>query len=153
MTQVTKRQSAKPSDKPQDPTSTAATPLPLARNPRQAQRKRAAIDRLLDTELFKALADPTRAKLLACLVKCGRACSVSEVADCCAVDFSVVARHLAQLARVGILSAEKKGRTMWYTPCCVDLASRFRDSAAAIEQWSQNATCDADGAADCCGNG
>jgi len=131
-----------------------STPLPLARNPRQAQRKRAAIDRLLDTELFKALADPTRVKLLACLIKCGRACSVSEVADCCAVDFSVVARHLAQLARVGILSAEKKGRTVWYTPCCTELASRLRDLAAAVERWcpcvEQDA--DADGGAACYGD-
>lgn len=106
-----------------------------ARTPRQAQRRRAAIDRLLDTDLFKALSDPTRAALLACVMKTGRACNVSEVAECCAVDFSVVARHLTQLAKVGVLSAEKKGRTMWYTPCCSDLSQRLRDLAVAVEEW------------------
>ncbi|MCA9245173.1 MAG: helix-turn-helix transcriptional regulator, partial [Phycisphaerales bacterium] len=71
------------------------------------------MDRQLDTDLFKALGDPTRARLLACLLKCGRPCSVTEVAECCAVDFSVVARHLGLLARVGVLDSEKKGRTVW----------------------------------------
>ena len=51
-----------------------------------------AFDRALDAELFKALSDPTRLKLLACLAKCSRMCSVTEVAECCSVDFSVVSR-------------------------------------------------------------
>ncbi len=104
-------------------------------NPQQAARRRAAVDRRLDTDLFKALADPTRARLLACLVKCGRPCSVTEVAKCCAVDFSVVARHLGLLARAGVLTVEKKGRTVWYTPRCTDLSARLRALADAIDEW------------------
>lgn len=104
-------------------------------SPRQAVRRRAAIDRCLDPDLFKALSDPTRLKLLACLIKCGRPCSVTEVAECCSVDFSVVARHLAHLAREGLLTVEKQGRTVWYAPCCPDLTRRLRDLADAIDEW------------------
>ncbi len=93
------------------------------------------MDRRLDTEFFKALADPTRARLLACLVKCGRPCSVTEVAACCDVDFSVVARHLGLLARAGVLEAEKKGRTVWYVARCAALSGRLRALADAIDEW------------------
>ncbi len=109
--------------------------------PRQAARRRAAVDRRLDTELFKALADPTRARLLGCLVKCSRPCSVTEVAECCAVDFSVVARHLGLLARVGILEAEKKGRTVWYVARCADLSARLRALADALDEWCPSSGC------------
>lgn len=120
-------------------------------SPRQASRRRAPIDRSLDTDLFKALSDPTRAKLLACLMKCARACSVSEVAECCSVDFSVVARHLTLLARVGVLDAEKRGRTVWYTPRTSQLVAKLRDLADAIEACRPEdaSCCDAGGA--CCG--
>ena len=60
--------------------------------PRQAAKVRGPVDGLLDVELFRALADPTRVRLLACLIKCGRGCTVGEVAECCAVDLSVVSR-------------------------------------------------------------
>jgi len=118
---------------------------PVPATPRHASKRKAAVDKALDTELFKALADPTRAKLLACLIKCGRNCSVSEVAECCAVDFSVVARHLGVLARVGVLVSEKQGRTVWYRPRCEDLCRRLRGLIDAIEEWCP-ACCPADAA-------
>ncbi|MBK7403035.1 MAG: helix-turn-helix transcriptional regulator [Phycisphaerales bacterium] len=124
MTQVTKR----------------SNPAPKApRSPKQAARRRAAVDKLLDPDLFKAFADPTRVKLLTCLIKCGRRCSVTEVAECCSVDFSVVARHLALLAGVGALEATKEGRTMWYAPRCNDLSHRLRALADAIDEWCGSA--------------
>src|SRR5690606_19427041 len=79
-------------------------------SPRQAARRRARLDRVLDPELLRAIAEPTRARLLSCLLKCGRPCSVTEVAACCSIDFSMVARHLATMARAGLLTAEKRGR-------------------------------------------
>ncbi|MFG0241232.1 MAG: ArsR/SmtB family transcription factor [Phycisphaerales bacterium JB054] len=121
------------------PTTTPATP-------RQAARRRAPVDRLLDPELFKALSDPTRLKLLACVLKCSRPCSVTEVAACCSVDFSVVARHLSALARVGLLEATKEGRTVWYAPRGESLASRLRQLADAIDLCSAVSCCgDAEG--------
>ncbi|RMH13313.1 MAG: transcriptional regulator [Planctomycetota bacterium] len=105
------------------------------RSPRQAARRRAAVDRLLDTTLFKALSDQTRATLLACLIKCGRPCSVSELAECCSVDFSVVARHLSVLARAGAVEANKQGRTVWYSARCAHLCETLHALAEAIEDW------------------
>lgn len=102
--------------------------------PSKAIRRRAPVDRVLDVELFKTLSDPTRLAILACLVKCGRACTVTEVAACCSVDFSVVNRHLALLARSGLLDVEKRGRSVWYAARGDDLALRLRACAEAIER-------------------
>jgi DNA-binding transcriptional ArsR family regulator len=113
-------------------------------SPRAAARRRDELSRLLDPDLFKALADPTRLRLLACLARCARPCSVTEVAQCCDVDFSVVARHLATLARAGVLSSTKRGRTVWYALRADDLADHLRELADALES---RAPC---GDAGCC---
>lgn len=125
---------------------------PAPATPRQAARRRDPIDRLLEPELFKALSDPTRVRLLACLVKCSRPCSVTEVAECCSVDFSVVARHLSLLARCGVLEAEKQGRTVFYTPRTGALADRFDALAAALRACGEAGGCCAGGEGDdaCC---
>jgi len=109
--------------------------------PRQAAKRRSAVDRQLDVSLFRALGDATRLRILACLIKCGRPCSVSEVAECCAVDFSVVARHLGLLARAGVLKVEKSGRTVWYESRRGDLSGRLRSLADAIDEWSMSVAC------------
>jgi ArsR family transcriptional regulator len=101
--------------------------------PKQAARCCAPIDGLLDAELFKALGDPTRLSLLACLAKCGRPCSVGEIAACCAVDLSVVSRHLALLERAGALESTKEGRTVFYTVRFTELSKQLRALAKAIE--------------------
>lgn len=104
------------------------------RSPKQAATCCAPIDGALAPELFRALGDPTRISLLACIAKCGRSCSVGEVAECCSVDFSVVSRHLSLLARAGVLDAMKSGRTVTYSVRFEHLAKVFRSLAAAIEQ-------------------
>src|SRR5689334_1130924 len=83
-------------------------------SPKQAAACCRPIDGLLDPAFFKAFSDPTRVLLIACLAKCGRGCSVSEVAECCAVDFSVVSRHLSLLETAGVLESVKEGRTVFY---------------------------------------
>lgn len=93
----------------------------------------APIDDLLDAELFKALGDPTRLKLLSCLAKCGRPCSVSELTECCSVDFSVVSRHLGLLEKAGILRSAKEGRTVFYSVEYKHVAMAFRALAKAVE--------------------
>ena len=103
-------------------------------SPRQAADSPARLDALLDPELLKAIAEPTRARLLSCLLKCRRACSVTEIAECCEIDFSMVARHLATMARAGLITAEKSGRTVWYTADGSALAARCRDLAEAIDE-------------------
>ncbi len=76
---------------------------------------------------------------------------MSEVAECCSVDFSVVARHLGALQRAGLLESSKEGRTVWHRARSADLAERLRAMADAIEEWDERAgaSCDcgcADGA-------
>jgi ArsR family transcriptional regulator len=104
------------------------------RSPAQASAVRRPIDRLLDPDLFKALCDPTRARLVACLAKCGRPCSVTEVAACCAVDFSVVSRHLSTLARAGIVEATKEGRVVRYEVRYARVCAALRGLADAIDE-------------------
>jgi ArsR family transcriptional regulator, arsenate/arsenite/antimonite-responsive transcriptional repressor len=106
--------------------------------PGSALRVKAAIDERLDRQLFKALSDPTRLLVLSCLIKCGRPCSVTEIAECCDVEFSVVNKHLKVLATAGVLFAEKEGRTVWYAARCGDLCERFARLIDAIAEWCPN---------------
>ena len=111
------------------------------RTPRQAARRSAPIDRLLDAGLFRALSDPTRLRLLACISKCGRECSVTEVAQCCSVDFSVVSRHLALLAGAEILQARKEGRTVFYHVRYEELSTMLRALADAFDACCPPGAC------------
>jgi ArsR family transcriptional regulator len=113
-------------------------------SPRQAAGVAGAIDGLLDPGVFKALSDPTRLRLLACIAKCGRECGVGEVAECCSVDLSVVSRHLSALERAGVLEASRRGRTVSYRVRFAELAHMLRSLAAAIEEC-----CPAEGCGGC----
>jgi DNA-binding transcriptional ArsR family regulator len=112
----------------------SAAPLPAT--PRLAAACCSPVDDLLDPELFKAFSDPTRVLLLACIAKCGRPCSVGEVAECCSVDLSVVSRHLTLLARAGVLESSKQGRTVHYTVRYDHLCRSLRSLADALESCS-----------------
>jgi len=105
-----------------------------APTPRQASQRRTRLDELLDPDQFKALAEPTRLQLLSCLLKCGRPCSVSELAACCSVEYSTVARHLSTLARAGWVRCVKEGRVLWCAADAAALAGRFRALADAVEE-------------------
>lgn len=98
------------------------------------------VDELLDPEFFRALCDPTRLRLFSCLAKCGRACSVSEVAECCAVDLSVVSRHLRLLESAGILASTKSGRVVSYEVRYGEVATTLRRLADAIAQCEARGT-------------
>lgn len=112
--------------------------------PRLAARRCGPLDELLDPVLFKALSDPTRVTLIGCIAKCARGCSVGEVAECCSVDISVVSRHLALLARSGVLEVERQGRTVFYRVRYAELGRSLRSLAKAIEECAP-----AKGGADC----
>lgn len=116
----------------------------LPRTPKLAARRAGPLDDLLDPALFRALGDPTRVTLVSCIAKCGRACGVGEVAECCSVDLSVVSRHLGQLARAGILEATREGRSVRYRVRSRELAARFRKLAAALSAGAGR------GATECC---
>lgn len=116
-------------------------------SPRAVAGVTVPLDAALDPGLFKVLGEPTRARLMACLLKCGRGCSATEVAACCSLDFSTVTRHLATLARAGWLSAEKRGRTVWYSADASAIAGRFRALADAVESACDDVCC----GEGCCG--
>lgn len=111
------------------PLPTPAAPL----TPKQAAACCSPIDGLLRPDLFAALCDPTRARLLACLIKCARPASVTELGQCCSVDLSVVSRHLQHLGRAGIITAERDGRTVLYTVQRAALCHSLRALADAID--------------------
>lgn len=111
------------------------------RNPRQAARRPSPLDRALDAELFRSLSDPTRIRLLACLAKCARFCSVTEIAQCCSVDFSVVSRHLSMLAAAGVLESRKQGRTVSYRVRYQHLCASLRAVAGALEACCPDGAC------------
>jgi DNA-binding transcriptional ArsR family regulator len=115
-------------------------------NPKQAASVGSPLDVHLDPAFFRALADPTRVKLVSCIAKCGRGCTVSEVAECCDVDFSVVSRHLSILAASGVLGAHKAGRTMSYTVRYEHVCASLRLLADALERCGPDAS-------SCCGAG
>lgn len=117
--------------------------------PREAAGCVRPVDEWLDAGVFRALGEPTRALLFACIAKCGRACSVGEVAGCCAVDLSVVSRHLALMAAAGVLEAKKEGRTVRYGVRYGALCGALRSLADAIEECG--AGCGEACAGGCCG--
>lgn len=94
------------------------------------------LDGELSPPFFQALGDPTRCRLLACLVKCGRPCSATELAGCCELDFSTVTRHLAVLVRSGLLRSRKEGRTVWYEASATELATHFHRLGDHFARWA-----------------
>lgn len=91
------------------------------------------LDELFEPDLFKALSDPSRVALLARLAVAGRDATVSELAECCPTDLSVVSRHLAVLRSAGVLAAEKRGRKVHYRVRYEKLSRALRAMADAID--------------------
>ena len=70
-----------------------------------------------------------RHPLLARLAEGGREQTVSEVASCCPVDLSVVSRHLRTLREAGIVSADKRGKQVFYRVEVGRITSALRNLA------------------------
>ncbi len=91
------------------------------------------IEDVLEPGFFKALCDPNRIALLIRLAQCCDPCSVSQMARCCPTDLSVVSRHLAILRDAGILTAQKRGKEVFYSVRYSELVRTLRAMADAIE--------------------
>ncbi|HZE89345.1 MAG TPA: metalloregulator ArsR/SmtB family transcription factor [Verrucomicrobiae bacterium] len=102
---------------------------------RRAGGRRAGADLIgtIPPRFFRALCDPNRLALLGRLAECGRPCGVTELSGCCAVDFSVVSRHLATLRDAGILAASRRGKEIYYEVRAAELIGTLRAIADAIE--------------------
>ena len=92
----------------------------------------ADLEGLIDPAFFRALGDPNRVALVARLGRNARPTTVTEAADCCSVDLSVVSRHLAVLRQAGVVHAAKQGREVRYT-VSPDLAASLRALADALD--------------------
>lgn len=88
---------------------------------------------LLPVELFKALGDPNRVAMLAGLAAGGQTQTVTEVAECCPINISVVSRHLKILERAGVLESEKQGREVLYQVRIPHLVGLLRGVADALD--------------------
>lgn len=91
------------------------------------------LEALISPAFFKALSDPNRVTLLAELCERGEPATVSEAAGCCAVDLSVVSRHLATLRDAGLVVADKRGREVFYRVDYPGLSKTLRSIADAID--------------------
>lgn len=83
--------------------------------------------------LFKALCDPTRVSMLITLARCQCELTVSQVAECCPIDISVVSRHLSTLRGAGVLESEKRGKEVYYRVRPGALVTSLRAIADEIE--------------------
>jgi ArsR family transcriptional regulator len=94
---------------------------------------------------FKALADPNRLAIFDHFCRCSRTgtlqSNVNEVSTCCDVDLSVISRHLKSLKNAGVLSAEKKGKQVFYSLNANDIAKTLRDLADEIEGCCSTQEC------------
>ncbi len=61
--------------------------------------------------VFSALADPTRRAILSMLLEDDMA--VTDVAEPFEMSLAAISKHLAILARAGLVSQEKRGRVKW----------------------------------------
>ena len=73
------------------------------------------------TRMLRAVADPTRRRILALLKRPG-CCSIGRNTGLCACDIEkefalsqpTISHHMAILRRAGLVEAEKAGQWMWY---------------------------------------
>lgn len=62
-------------------------------------------------QIFAALADPTRRRVLAMLLEDDMA--VSDVAEPFDMSLAAISKHLATLAAAGLIRQERRGRIIW----------------------------------------
>jgi ArsR family transcriptional regulator len=120
----------------------------IPKSPKDALKSKTKLDSALNASFFKALSDATRLKILSCIAKCSRPCSVSEISECCEIDFSVVSRHLVVLARAGILDLSKEGRTVYYKVNYADVSKVFNELETAFSEYLKLKYTKSDGS--CC---
>ncbi len=99
------------------------------------------LEKTIPDGFFRALSDPTRLDLLVQLSGCRRACTVSEIADCCPVDVSVVSRHLAILRDAGLLEATRRGKQVHYRVRYDTVTATLRTVADALQRCCPDEKC------------
>jgi ArsR family transcriptional regulator len=105
--------------------------------------------RVLGDAAFKVLADPTRARILAFLLEPVQSCCRREDGVCgcdletfLGVSQPTVSHHMKALVEVGLVTAEKRGRWVYYDLVPARLAA-LADGLAAFARAAADATPDA----------
>jgi DNA-binding transcriptional ArsR family regulator len=99
-----------------------------------------------DDDLWQAMADPTRRKLLDLLVARGQATATTLTADM-PVSRQAISKHLSLLQQVGLIDSHRQGREVRYevreqrlaeaTRALSDVANRWDRRLRAIKQLAE----------------
>jgi ArsR family transcriptional regulator, cadmium/lead-responsive transcriptional repressor len=87
-------------------------------------------------ELWAAVADPTRRRLLDALLARGEATATALTGDV-PVTRQAIAKHLAVLDRAGLVRSERKGREVRYAVSPERLDEATRRLARVAEEWDE----------------
>jgi DNA-binding transcriptional ArsR family regulator len=87
---------------------------------------------ILDTDFFRALAEPARIQIFRALVLQGRS-DIGSIAETMPQDRSVIARHLQIMQRAGLLRAINQGRHTFYEIDGPKIAARVERFASLIQ--------------------
>lgn len=87
---------------------------------------------ILDTGFFKALCEPVRVEILRQLILKGRS-DVNTIAEAMPQDRSVIARHLQQMERAGLLHTETQGRHTFYEVDGPGIVSRMSSVTSTLQ--------------------
>ena len=68
------------------------------------------------SRLFLALGDPSRLKILRCLLAAGEPRSQGAIAEETGLSQANASKHLALLVRVGLATREPQGNTVYFEP-------------------------------------
>jgi DNA-binding transcriptional ArsR family regulator len=87
-----------------------------------------------DDDLWEAMADPTRRKLLDLLVARGQATATTLTADM-PVSRQAISKHLLLLQRVGLIDSHREGREVRYAICEPRLAEATSALSDVADRW------------------
>jgi DNA-binding transcriptional ArsR family regulator len=79
--------------------------------------------------IFKALADPTRLRVVSALIKSKSVC-VSDIAELLGMSISRVSHHLSILDKLGFTRHKQNGKQVFYTisdDCITDILARAHE--------------------------
>ncbi|MFW9807362.1 MAG: ArsR/SmtB family transcription factor [Candidatus Thorarchaeota archaeon] len=83
-------------------------------------------------DIFKALSDPSRVRILASLTRKESLC-VSDIAESLDMPISRVSHHLSTLKMLGFVRSKQDGKQVFYSiddDCITDIMKRARDHVA-----------------------
>jgi ArsR family transcriptional regulator, cadmium/lead-responsive transcriptional repressor len=105
-------------------------------------------DQPVDDDLWEAMADPTRRKLLDLLVARGQATATTLTAEM-PVSRQAISKHLLLLQRVGLIDGHREGREVRYqvrekrlaeaTDALAEVANRWDRRLRAIKRLAEQA--------------